>query len=248
MADGSRPNGAMPTDDGLTMLIPAFNEEALLEVAVPRIRAAAASIGLPFELVVVDDGSADRTGEILDRLAAADPSIHALHHPQNLGLGGALTTGARHARYDRIIWSPVDSPIPPEQVRTFLAAWTPQTVVVGVRPARLGYRRWQHSGSTIYHRLASALLGLHLRDMNWIHMYPRRLFSEIDLDFTGIVYLAEVLAKAQRLGYRLVEVEAPMVARIKGVATISKPRVLWHTFWDLWRLWWRMRRFRGRTA
>lgn len=247
MADNPTPVGP-PPGTGLSLLIPAYNEEALLETAVGQIKAAAAGTGIPFELVIVNDGSADRTGEILDRLAADDPQIRAIHHPQNQGLGGAIVTAARNARCERLLWSPVDSPVPAEQIRAFLAAWQPDVVVVGTRPARLGYHRWQHVGSAVYHRLACALLGLRLRDMNWVHMYPRSLFAETDIWFTGIVYLGEILAKAQRLGYRLVEIETPMVARIKGVATISKPRVLWRTFWDLWRLWWRLRGFRGRSA
>jgi glycosyltransferase involved in cell wall biosynthesis len=231
---------------GLSLLIPAYNEEELLETAVAQIEQAAAQLSLPYELVIVNDGSADRTGEILDGLAARDEHLHAIHHERNRGIGGGIVTAGRQARYDCALWCPVDSPPPVEQMRALLAAWAPDAVVVGYRPARLGYRGWQHFGSTVYHWMACRLLGLRLRDMNWIHMYPTRLFSEVSIRFSGIVYLGEVLAKAQRAGYRLVEVETPMIARIKGVATISKPRAIWRTFWDLWRLSWHLRLTAGR--
>lgn len=226
---------------GLSVLIPAYNEEELLAAAVAQIRAAAAEAADDFELVIVNDGSADRTGEILDGLAAADEHIRALHHERNRGIGGGITTAGRNARCDRAIICPVDSPLSAAQLQAFLAASGPDVIVVGYRPQRLGYRGWQQCGSRVYHALACGLLGLRLRDVNWIHLYPTRLFGELNIEFGGIVYLVEMLAKAKRLGYRFVEVESPMAARLKGVATISKPRTIWRTFWDLWRLWWRLR-------
>lgn len=254
---GGRPQGvshrmatvpARPTNPplrpGLSVLIPAYNEEELLVSAVAQIRAAAAASSDDFELVIVNDGSADRTGEILDGLAAADGHIRALHHPQNRGIGGGITTAGQNARCDRAIICPVDSPLSADQIRAYLAVSSPDVIVVGYRPQRLGYAGWQHFGSGVYHWLACRLLGLRLRDINWIHLYPTRLFSEIEIEFSGIVYLAEVLAKGRGRGYRFVEVESPMSARLKGVATISKPRAIWRTFWDLWRLWWELRRQR----
>jgi glycosyltransferase involved in cell wall biosynthesis len=234
-----------PLRPGLSVLVPAYNEEQLLEASVAAIRAAAAEACEDFELVIVDDGSADRTAEVLDALAAADERVRAFHHERNRGIGGGITTAARNAQCDRAIICPVDSPLSAAQMQAFLAVSGPDTIVVGYRPERLGYRGWQQVGSAVYHWLACALLGLRLRDINWIHLYPTRLFAELDIEFGGIVYLAEVLAKARRLGYRFVEIEAPMAARIKGVATISKPRTIWRTFWDLWRLWWRLRRHRA---
>ncbi|MEN6303260.1 MAG: glycosyltransferase family 2 protein [Armatimonadia bacterium] len=224
------------------MLVPAYNEEELLEGALREIGAAAAAACGDYELVVVDDGSADATGAILDRLAAEDGHIRGFHHEKNRGIGGGIITAAREAQCDRAIICPVDSPLSALQLRAFLAAAADDTIVVGYRPERLGYLGWQQIGSKVYHSLACGLLGLRLRDVNWIHMYPTRLFSEVTIEFGGIVYLAEVLAKAKRLGYKFVEVESPMSARIKGVATISKPRTIWRTFWDLWRVWWGLRR------
>lgn len=224
----------------LSVLIPAYNEEELLQSSVALMLAAAAAAAEDYELVIVDDGSVDATPALLERLAAAEPRIRALHHERNRGIGGAICTAARHARCNRAIICPVDSPLSAAQLTAFLEAGAEDTIVVGYRPERVGYRGWQQIGSAVYHTLACALLRLPLKDINWIHLYPTKLFTEVEIEFGGIVYLGEVLAKAKRLGYRFVEIEAPMVARLKGVATISKPRTIWRTFWDLWRLWWRL--------
>jgi glycosyltransferase involved in cell wall biosynthesis len=223
------------------VLIPAFNEEELLAESLAEMLTAAGAASADFELVVVDDGSSDRTPQLLDELAAGNPRIRAFHHQQNQGIGGGISTAGRNALCDRAIICPVDSPLSAQQLRDFLAVAADDTIVVGYRPERLGYRGWQQIGSAVYHHLSRLLLGLRLKDTNWIHMYPTRLFAEVDLQFGGIVYLVEVLAKARRLGYKFVEIESPMVARIKGVATISKPRTICRTFLDLWRLWWRLR-------
>lgn len=225
---------------GVSILIPAYNEEELLEEAVQEVHAAASQAVESFELIIVNDGSADRTGEIVERLAAGGDGIRGLHHEQNRGMGGGIVTAARHAQYEYAVVSPVDSPLSARQLAVFLQAAAPDAVVVGCRPQRLGYSGLQQIGSRVYHDLACSLLGLPLRDINWIHLYPTRLFGDLDIEFSGIVYLGEVLAKARDLGYRLVEVESPMTARIKGVATISRPGAIWRTFWDLWRLWWRL--------
>lgn len=226
---------------GLSVLIPAYNEQELLAESVETMLRAAAEASADFELVVVDDGSADRTPQLLDELAAGNPRIRAFHHKQNQGIGGGIGTAGRNALCDRAIICPVDSPLSAQQLRAFLAASADDTIVVGYRSERVGYQGWQQIGSAVYHEMACLLLGLRLKDLNWIHMYPTRLFSEVDLQFGGIVYLAEVLAKGRRLGYKFAEIESPMIARIKGVATISKPKAIWRTFLDLWRLWWRLR-------
>lgn len=226
---------------GLSILVPAYNEEETLQAALEELIRAARAACEDFEIVVVNDGSSDRTGEILDQLAAELPPVRALHHERNQGIGEGITTAAHHAHCTQAIICPVDSPLSTEQIRVFLQAASPEVVVVGYRPQRLGYQAWQQLGSSVYSSLARCLLGLRLRDINWIHLYPTSLFDQVNIQFGGIVYLAEVLAKAQGLGYRFVEVESPMVARIKGVATISKPRAIWRTFWDLWRLWWSLR-------
>ena len=236
----SQPTSPAALRRGLSILIPAYNEEELLESSVEMMLVAAAEASEDYELVIVDDGSFDETPRLLDRLAAQTSRLRAIHHERNRGIGGAICTAAHSARCDRAIICPVDSPLSAEQLRAFLAASANDTIVVGYRPKRVGYLGWQQFGSTVYHTLACALLGLRLKDINWIHMYPTKLFSEVEIEFGGIVYLGEVLAKAKRLGYKFVEIESPMVARIKGVATISKPRTIWRTFRDLWRLWWRL--------
>ena len=226
---------------GLSILLPAYNEEPTVAATVQELVAAAEAACDDFEIVAVDDGSRDRTGAILDELTSREPHLRVLHHEQNQGLGGALTTAGRSAAFDESVVAHVDNPLSAEQLRAFLQASGPGVIVVGYRPQRLGYRAWQRLGARVYHSLACLLFGLRLRDVNWLHLYPTPLFSEVTIECNTFAFLVEVLAKGRVLGCRFVEVEAPMIARTHGVATISQPRKIWGAFRDLISLWWRMR-------
>lgn len=100
----------------LSVVVIAFDEEDCLEPVVDELRAALdGAAGLRWEIVGVDDGSTDGTPAILDRLAALDPRIRAVHQP-NKGIGGALRAGFDHARGGHVTWVPADGQIAPETV------------------------------------------------------------------------------------------------------------------------------------
>jgi len=94
----------------ISVLIPALNEEANLRASVETvIRAARAANDTPLEIILVNDGSTDRTGEICDQLATEYPFVNAVHHPTNMGQGAAILDGLRLAKYDRLTMFPGDN-------------------------------------------------------------------------------------------------------------------------------------------
>jgi dolichol-phosphate mannosyltransferase len=224
----------------LSVILPAFNEEALLADCVRRLHAALAALGVAAEIVLVDDGSRDRTPAIADELARALPGVVALHQP-NQGIGGAFRTGARAARGDYLILWPADMPAEPADLAPYVEQFGRADVIVGVRRARLGYNPLMRLNAWIYPRLVAALFGLRLRDVNWIHAYRRELFQKISLTQRGIPMLVEALVRLRDLGATFVEVDVEMKLRAGGVASASRWRVMWRTltglfaFWKLWR-------------
>src|SRR4029078_9518266 len=82
----------------LSVLIPVYNEARTLRTIIRRVLAS--PVGLPMELICVDDGSRDRSPEILDELAAADPRIRVIRQPRNMGKGAAIITAIQHMRGD----------------------------------------------------------------------------------------------------------------------------------------------------
>lgn len=231
----------------LSVIVPAYNEEPSLKAAVSAIRLSLAKTELEYEIVVVDDGSLDKTGEIAEQLAHEYADVKVIHHSENKGLGGGIKTGIAHASCELVIVCPVDSPLDAREIRDFVEAIEDADIVVGYRSDRPGYKKWMSFGSKVYHLMIRILFGLRLRDYNWIHLYRKRVFDDVQITRKGIVYLPEVLVRAANLGYAIVEIPSEMKPRVHGRATVSKPRVIVKTFLDLLQLWF-MIRFPRRLA
>ena len=121
----------------LSVCAPVFNEEALVEEF--HRRTTAALDGLPYELIIVNDGSTDSTPEKLDALAAVDPRLRVVHLSRNFGHQAALTAGLVHARGNAVAMLDADLQDPPERIQDMLATWRDGAdVVYMVREARSG--------------------------------------------------------------------------------------------------------------
>jgi glycosyltransferase involved in cell wall biosynthesis len=123
----------------LTVLVPAYNEEAGLGRSVELILAKLAELGVSAEVLIVDDGSRDRTPAIADELAARHSQVRAFHHPANRGIGGGFVTGAAQARGEWLILIPADLALDLDELRKYLDAARRADVVVGARSDRRDY-------------------------------------------------------------------------------------------------------------
>ena len=221
----------------LSVIVPAFNEEALLDDAIRRLRSALDALRLNAEIIIVNDGSRDDTARIADRLAAELSQVVACHQP-NQGIGGAFRTGAERAAGEYLILWPADMPVEPADLEPYSRQFGSADVIVGVRRARVGYNPVMLFNSWAYPRLVAVLFGLRLRDVNWIHAYRRSHFAKIRLTQRGIPMLVEALVRLRDAGATLVEVDVQMKARAGGVPSASRPRVMWRTLTGLLALWW----------
>jgi dolichol-phosphate mannosyltransferase len=223
----------------ISIIIPAYNEAGNIASAVKTTAEAGRRLARPFEIVAVNDGSADGTGKLLAELKADCPQLQVVTHERNRGLGAAIRTGIRAARGKFCILLPADSPYDAETLRPFLTAADDADVVLGYRAVKPGYSWFMRFNSRLYHWLLRTICGLPYRDVNWVHLYRRRIFEQIDLEFAGIVMEAEVVLKAHMLGLRIREVASPMQERTHGRASAARPKVMVRTGWDLLRLLWR---------
>ena len=107
----ARPSEASPVSTGLTIIIPAYNEERGIGPVVEKVRDAMDAADCQYEILVVDDGSADRTAEV-----ARATGVRVVSHRQNRGYGEALKTGIRHAGFERIAIIDADGSYPAEQI------------------------------------------------------------------------------------------------------------------------------------
>jgi glycosyltransferase involved in cell wall biosynthesis len=224
----------------LSVVLPAFNEEMLLDDCVRRLHGALAALRVPAEIVIVNDGSRDRTPAIADALARDLPGVVAVHQA-NQGIGGAFRTGVQRATGEYLILWPADMPAEASDLAPYVTQFGQADVIVGVRAARLGYNPLMRINAWLYPKIVATLFDLRLRDVNWIHAYRRALFARVTLTQRGIPMLVEALVRLRDLGGTFVEVDVVMKQRLGGVASASRLKVMWRTltgllaFWNLWR-------------
>lgn len=230
-----------PEAVALSVVVPAYNEEVLLADAIRALRRSLDELRLAAEIIIVNDGSRDRTPAIADELARELSGVVACHQA-NQGIGGAFRTGAARATGTYLILWPADMPATASDLAPYAEQFGRAEVIVGVRRQRVGYNPLMRFNSWIYVRIVAALFDLRLRDVNWIHAYQRDWFLRITLTQRGIPMLVEALVRLRDLGARIVEVEVEMKERLGGVSSASRPRVMWRTLTGLISLWRRWRR------
>jgi glycosyltransferase involved in cell wall biosynthesis len=229
----------------LSYFFPAHNEEANLEGLVEEALATLPSLAETFEVIAVNDGSRDRTGEIADRLAAAHPGVvRVVHHPVNRGYGGALRSGFEAAQYELLAFTDGDRQFRVEDLGRLtarLAEPDRPDLVVGYRikradpPIRVLYART--------YRLANRVLfGLRVRDVDCAcKLFRREALDDVRVESGGAFFSAELLIKVLRKGRSIAEVGVPHFPRTAGSPTGAKPSVIWRAVKDFWglrlRLW-----------
>lgn len=212
----------------VSVFFPTYNEEGNIERSVRGARAALDAAGVVHEVIVVNDASTDRTAEIADRLAAADPHVRVVHLPHNLKLGGALKAGFAASRLELVFYTDADNPIDFAD----MAAAFPLVTAGGVDVVT-GYRlnRDETLQRTVYSRtynwLINFLFGFRFRDINFsFKLFRREVLERIELRSNGSFIDAELLIEARKAGFRIEEVGVRYFPRTAGVSTLASPGVI----------------------
>jgi len=233
----------------LTVFVPAYNEAGNLPGCVEAVLAQMDALGVEVEILIVDDASRDETGALADKLAAQEGRVRAVHHPTNLGIGGAFMTAVQQAYGEWLILIPADLAIEPSELRRYLSAAPQADVVVGLRSDLSDYnlaRKLVHEANIF---LVQHLFHMPLRQFQYISMYRMDVLRSLTIEYwRSAFFLAEILIKARALGCRLVEVEVLYAPRVTGRATGAKLKLVFLTLWDLARFWVRWVRLGAKQA
>jgi hypothetical protein len=220
----------------LSMVVPAFNEEATLDECVRTMSETLRAVGVEHEIILVDDGSQDHTGEISDRLARELPFIQ-VYHQANQGIGGAFRTGVRASRGQYVALWPVDMPCRATDLQPYIGCLGRASVIVGCRRRREGYNPLMLMNAWLYPRIVYALFDLQLRDVNWICFYDGQMLRDVRLTQSGIPMLTEILVRLRDRGATFLEADVEMTARVSGVRSAGRLRVMYKTLIGLLQLW-----------
>jgi glycosyltransferase involved in cell wall biosynthesis len=222
----------------VSLVFPMFNEEACAARAVAAGQVALERVTDDWEIIVVDDGSSDRTPSILEGLRRGEPRLKVVRHGQNQGLGGALRTGYQQAEKELILYTDADLPFDlfelPRAVR--LLEQQGADVLAGYRFDRTseGLRRTVYTA--VYTFLIRLLFRLRVRDVNFaFKLFRRTLLERISLKSSGSFIDAEFLLRARRARARIIQVGVDFFPRTEGASTLSSPRVILGILWDMLR-------------
>jgi polyisoprenyl-phosphate glycosyltransferase len=164
----------------VSLVVPAFDEAAIIEGSLREIRARAVAAGLPFELIVVDDGSSDGTWAVLQRVRREMPELVALRLSRNFGKEGAIAAGLDHASGDACIILDADLQHPPALIPEMVRLWQSGKwdVVEAVKSNR-GREPLMHRWTTrAFYRVAATLTGHDLQDASDFKLIDRRVLDE----------------------------------------------------------------------
>ncbi len=231
---------APPRVPRLSYFFPAHNEEANIEALVAEALEALPALAEAFEIIAVDDGSRDRTGEIADRLAAEHPDIvRVVHHDPNRGYGGALRSGFETSRYELLAFTDGDRQFRVADIGRLtarLAQPDRPDVVVGYRIkradplVRIVYAR-------IYKLANRIFFGLRVTDVDCAcKLFRRDALDGVRVESGGAFFSAELLNKIRQAGRSIAEVGVPHYPRTAGSPTGAKPSVIWRAVRDFWML------------
>ncbi len=205
----------------LSAVMPAYNEEAILPVSVAEAVAALDELCARWELIVVDDGSTDRTPQILAEAAAKEPRIRVLTQRPNQGYTKALIRGFGAATYDLVFYTDADAQFDLREIARLYPLLEGVDMVAGYRQGRQD--PWiRLLTSAVYNRLQSWVLGVKARDVNCaFKLFRRSFFDRIELSSDGFLIDAELYARAQRAGLRWRQVGVTHRPRERGSTTVS---------------------------
>jgi len=227
----------VPEADGLTIVVPAYNEAGSLETVVEQIAGLARDISREHEIVVVDDGSQDETFELASRLARSLPAVRVVRHECNLGSGAAILTGIANARRELVMYVPADGQFHLPEIHDFLAAMDGADIVIGARIKRSDYSWFRRLSSRVFIVLVNALFDQDFRDVNWVHMWRRRIFEQVKPRSRGVFMLEEILVRAKQRGAVVREIQSFYIPRQAGRAKGSHPATILKTIYEMAVFW-----------
>lgn len=211
----------------LSIVIMAYNEADSLKIVADEITAAVQRLGIEYELLIIDDGSTDGTGQIADDLARQSQQVRVIHHTPNGGLGAVYRTGFAEARGLYLTFFPADGQFPASSIEQLLAAMPSQDMVLGYIPRRAGMVL-SRMLSLLERLLYRALFGS-LPTFQGVLMFRRGLLEKIELESEGRGWavLMELIIRTSRGGYRVTSIPTGIRPRLAGHSKVNNLRTIW---------------------
>ena len=246
-----RPNASENTivnrrTGSISIVIPALNEESVVEAVVRDIATQVVASFSDYEIILIDDGSTDGTGAIMDKLAAELPRVRAIHNPGNVGLGASYQRGVREARCTYMMMLCGDGGMPAASLPPIFAAVGSADIIAPyVTNLKTIKSPVRYFTSRTYTNLLNILFGQKIKYYNGLPVHRVDLLRQLKINSTGFAFQGEILTKLLRGGCSMTEVGVAgaemtrnsSALRLRGLINIAKVLAL---------LVWEVRRFDGK--
>lgn len=226
---------------GIAVALPAYNEQESLPRTVPRFVRALRNVTDDFEVVIVNDGSSDRTAEVVNDLSREYPEVRLVQHPVNLGYGAAVWTGITSGQKEFVFFTDADGQFDVEQLSRFLPFTGEYDLIVGYRaPRRDPPMRLVNAFG--WKMFVTLMFGYVARDIDCaFKLFRRDILDVVYVESRGAAFSAEFLVKARDRGYRIKELPVTHLPREAGKATGNRPDVVLRAFREMTAFWFKSR-------
>jgi glycosyltransferase involved in cell wall biosynthesis len=227
-----------PRKPSISAFFPAYNEEANVGRLARKTAAVLKKICSRYEVIAVNDGSKDRTAQVIRELSRRDPHIRLVSHAVNQGYGAAVKSGFKAARYDWIFLTDGDGQFDTSEIRSFLPLMDRYDLLIGYRIKRADPLS-RKINAWAWGTLVRGLFRLQgARDIDCAFKLIRRgIFRKFRLETTGAMISTELLVKASKNGLRIRELGVSHYPRRAGTQTGAKARVILRAFKELFKYW-----------
>jgi len=223
-------------DDTLSLVIPVYNEEESLEQIVNSSIECLGKVVLKFEVIVVDDGSSDKTSMLAEQLSKKNEGkVIFVRHAKNMGFGQALRTGFSKSQYDTIMFNPADNILYPDELKKKINLIKKNDIVLGFRNNRQDYSLFRNFSSWAYRQMVNIIFAVRFPDITWVAVCRRKVWEGIDPQSKGGFILTEVLIKAKRKKYKIAGLYVHYEPRSKGVSKWNKPLTILRGIWEMFK-------------
>lgn len=230
-------NGQRYFSRSLTMVVCAFNEEELIEEFFDKSVRDLSNVCQDWEIILINDGSTDRTSELAHRFARNYPQIRIFDQKVNRGPGGCIQLGFYNASKDYVFHNTVDMFFNTEDLTWVLPHLDKYESLSGYRSDLKANNPYQKLLTVCNRGLIRTLFPLKLRAYQTVQFHPRSLFEQIRIEGRSSFVAAELLIKAFYLGHRIGEIEVVFHPRTKGTAKGGGLKHVFRSMKDIWKFW-----------
>lgn len=224
----------------LSIVIPVYNEEESLGYVLNDTLHNLPKYVKNYELIIVNDGSTDRTPTIADSFAKKNKHIHVIHQ-RNKGFNSAMITGIKAATKDYVAYMQGDGQDLVRDMSNCFRIMDKYDLVLGIRGKRIDYNLYRlilSYGCSILYRV---LFDITYEDVHWVYVWKTKEIQKLKFDSKGGIFmLVESLIKFERKGLNVGQVSSPYRPRYGGVNKNTSLSIVWETFMSIYKFWWKI--------